>query len=159
MSSPLMTSVTSKLRSRLPGSNLVFALPCCSCVPNLVRIRQIFLQILSENHLSCVGALMTSVTLKMMSRLPNSNLVFDLLWCFYVKNFVRIRQIFLQILSGNHLSSVVALNDLCDLENEVKVTGSNMVFVLPWCFCLPNLVRIHQIFLEISCIRPHNAIT
>ena len=39
-----------------------------------------------------------------------------------VPNLVRIRQIFLQILSGNHLSSVVASNDLCDLENEVKVT-------------------------------------
>ena len=29
---------------------------------------------------------------------------------------------FLQILSGNHLSHVVDLNDLCDLEKEVKVT-------------------------------------
>ena len=32
---------------------------------------------------------------------------------------------------------VVALNELCDLENEVKVT------------CVPYLVRIHQILLEI----------
>ena len=41
---------------------------------------------------------------------------------------------FLQILSGNHLSYVVALNDLCDLENEVKVTrfelGLHLVLVL-----------------------------
>ena len=35
---------------------------------------------------------------------------------------MRIRQIFLEILSGNYLSYVVALNDLRDLENEVKVT-------------------------------------
>ena len=35
---------------------------------------------------------------------------------------MRIRQIVLQILSGNHLSHVVALNDFCDLETEVNVT-------------------------------------
>ena len=65
---------------------------------------------------------MTSVTLKMRSRSPSSNLVFVLPWCSCVPCLVRILQIFLQILSGNHLSYVVALNDLCDLENEVKVT-------------------------------------
>ena len=94
----------------------------------------------------------------------------------------------------------MTLNDLCNLENEVKVTqfefglqlalvllwtkfgedmsniswdieqkpsfisrhpkwpltlkmrsrspSSNLVFVLPWCFCVPNLARIHQIFLR-----------
>ena len=37
-------------------------------------------------------------------------------------NLVRIRQIFLEIMSGNHLTYVVALNNLCDLENKVEVT-------------------------------------
>ena len=73
---------------------------------------------------------MTSVTLTS----PGSNFAFGLPWCFSVPNLVRIRQIFLEILSGNHLSYVVALNDLCDLENEVKVTqfelGLRLVLVL-----------------------------
>ena len=47
---------------------------------------------------------------------------------------MRIRQIFLKILSGNHLSHVVALNVLWDLENEVKVTqfalGLSLALVL-----------------------------
>ena len=102
----------------------------------------------------------------------------------------------LKILSGNHFSNAVALNDLCDLEIEVKVTqfklGLHLALVLlctkfgedtsyissdierkpfftchrlkmtscdlenkvkvtrfkfglhlPWCFCVPNLVRVH----------------
>ena len=36
--------------------------------------------------------------------------------------FGEVRKIFLDILSGNHLSYIGTLNDLCDLENEVKVT-------------------------------------
>ena len=47
---------------------------------------------------------------------------------------VRARQIVLQILSENHLSYGVALNDLCDLENKVKVTrfelGLHLALVL-----------------------------
>ena len=69
---------------------------------------------------------MTSVTLKIRSKSPSSNMVFVLHWCSCVPCLVRICQIFLQILSGNHLAYVVALNDLCDPENEVKVTQSEL---------------------------------
>ena len=65
---------------------------------------------------------MTSVTLKTRSRSPSSNLVFDLPSCFCVPTLVSICQIFLKILSGNHLSYAVAFNDLCNLENEVNIT-------------------------------------
>ena len=37
---------------------------------------------------------------------------------------------FLQILSGNHLSYVVDLHEICDLENEVKVTQFELGFCL-----------------------------
>ena len=88
---------------------------------------------------------MTSVTLKLWLRSPGSNLVFAMSWCSCVPNFVRMHQIFLQILSGNHFSHVIALNDLGYLENEVEVTRFELghtVFILPWCFCVPNLVTI-----------------
>ena len=66
---------------------------------------------------------MTSVTLKIRSRSPSLNLVFFLTWCSCVPNLVRIHQVFLEILSDkNHLSHAVALNNLCDLEIQVKVT-------------------------------------
>ena len=65
---------------------------------------------------------------------PGLSLVFVLPWCFCVPYLVRISQIFLEILSGNHLLYVVAVNDLCDLENEVRVTrfeiGLRLVLVL-----------------------------
>ena len=199
MLSPLITSVTSEIRSRSPSSNLVFAMPWCFCVPELVRIHQTFLQVLSQNHLLYAVTLNDLCDLKIRSRSPGSNLVFVLPWCFWVPILVRIYQIFLQIMSGNHLSYAVAFNDLCDLGNKVKVTRfklglchallllctrigeetshissdierkpsftccrfemtrvtskirsrspiSNMVFILPWCFCVPNLVRIRQVF-------------
>ena len=67
---------------------------------------------------------MTSVTLKMVK--VSLNLVFALPWCFCVPTLMRIDQRFLQIFSENnlayHLSYVINLNDLCDLQNEVKVT-------------------------------------
>ena len=55
-----MSKIASKWPSRpwkwprSPRSNLVFALPWCFMVPNLVRLPQIFLQILSRNHLAYV---------------------------------------------------------------------------------------------------------
>ena len=51
---------------------------------------------------------------------------------------VRISHILLQILSENHLSSADTLNDLCDLENEVKVTQ----FELGLCLALVLLCTI-----------------
>ena len=54
-----------------------------------------------------------------------------------------------QILSGNYLSYAVALNDLCYLEIEVKVTQFELGPCLLWCSCVPYLVRIDQIFLQI----------
>ena len=71
---------------------------------------------------------MTSVTLKIRLRTPGQILVFVLPWCFCVPNLVRIHQIVLQVLSGNHISYLVALNDLRDLENKVKVTRFKLGF-------------------------------
>ena len=93
---------------------------------------------------------MTSLTLKMRSRSNNSNLVFVLPWCSCVPYLVRIRKIFLQILSGNHLayhlSYVLAFNNLCDLENEVKVTlfelGLRLVLVLQCTKCCKDKSNI-----------------
>ena len=73
----------------------------------------------------------TSLTFKITSRSPRSNLVFASHWCFCVPNLVRIRQIFLAILSGNHLSHAVALNEICDLEINVKVTGFELDLRIP----------------------------
>ena len=135
---------------------------------------------------------MTSVTFKIRSRSPSLNLVFVLTWCFCIPNLVRINRTLIQILSRNHLSHAVTLNDLenrvkvtwfevslclallnlctklgedtsnisSDIEGkpsfkwhclkyEVKVTRSNLVIDMPWCLCVPNLVRIHQKFLQI----------
>ena len=69
--------------------------------------------------------------------------------CFCVPNLVRICQEFLEILSGNPLPYAVALNDLCNLENVVTVTRFEFGLCLPCCFCVPNMVGICQIFLEI----------
>ena len=56
---------------------------------------------------------------------------------------------FLQILSGNCLSHVVNLNDLCHLENEVKVTKFELGLRLALVLLCTNLVRIDQIFFQI----------
>ena len=61
---------------------------------------------------------------------------------------MRIHQILLEILSGNHLSYAIPLNVICDLGKEVKVARFDGCG-LPWCSCVLYLVRIHQIFLEI----------
>ena len=92
---------------------------------------------------------MTSVTLKTRYRTPGKNKVFALPWCSYVPNLVRIRQLFLEILSENHLSHGVSLNDLCDLEIEVKVTRVKLDLCLALVLICTNLVKIRQIFLEI----------
>ena len=100
---------------------MVIAIPCF-CVPILVRIRQIFLEILSGNHLSYAVALNDICDLGNEVKVTWFKLGCGLLWCSCVLYLVRIRKIILQILRGNHLSYAVALNDLCDLENKVKVT-------------------------------------
>ena len=43
---------------------------------------------------------------------------------------MRIRQVFLQILSRNHLLYATALNDLCDLKIEDRVTQFKLGFCL-----------------------------
>ena len=62
---------------------------------------------------------------------------------------MRICQVFLQIMSGSHLSYAAALNDLCDLENEVNVTRFKLDLRLTLLLLCTNLVRIRQIFLQI----------
>ena len=88
---------------------------------------------------------MTFVTLE-RSRSWGSNMVFTTTWCFCVTNSVRVRQIFLEILCGNHISNPVALNDICDLGNEVKVAWFELGRGLPWSL---YLVKICQIILQI----------
>ena len=92
------------------------------CYPSLVRIHQIFLEVLSGNHLSYAVALNDLYDIENEVKITSSSLVFILPSYFCVPYLVRICQVFLQILSGNHLSYVVAFNDLCHLENKVKVT-------------------------------------
>ena len=46
----------------------------------------------------------------------------------YLRDLEKILQIFPQMLSGNHLAYVAILNDLCDLENKVKVTRFELGF-------------------------------
>ena len=70
------------------------------------------------------------MTLEIRLRSQSSIFVSVLLWCLCVPNLVRIHQIFLQIFSGNHLSYPIALNDLSDLENKVKVTQIELGFRL-----------------------------
>ena len=54
---------------------------------------------------------------------------------------------FLQILCGNHLSYAVALNNLCDLENEVKVTCVEGGPCLALVLLRTIMVTIYQLFL------------
>ena len=137
-----MIFVTLKMKLRSQGSILVSAFSWCLCSTNLVRLCKISLQMLSGN-------LNDLCDLEIMSRSPSSNLAFVLPWCFFARNSVRIRQIFLPIYRGNHLSNVVALNYLCDLRERSMSPGSNLVLAIPWCFRVPNSVRIHEIFLQI----------
>ena len=65
-------------------------------------------------------------------------LVSTLPWFFCVQTFVKIRQIFPQILSGNHLAYVVILNDLVTLKVRSRPQDSNLVFALPWGLCVPK---------------------
>ena len=98
-----------------------------------MRIHQIFLQILSINHLSY------AVALNDLSDLENNVMVtwfklglrlnLVLLGTKFGKDTSNISS---EILSGNQLSYSVALNDLCDLENKVKCTQ----FVLGLCHAL-----------------------
>ena len=118
----LMTSVTLKIRSRSPSSNLVFDLPWCFCVPNLVRRDQIFLQILSRNHRAYVVDLNDVCNPDNEVKVTQFKLGLCLALVLLCNIFGEDMSNTLQILSGNHLSYVVASNDLCDLENEVKVT-------------------------------------
>ena len=88
---------------------------------------------LSINHLSYAVALNDLCDLGNEVKVTWFELHRSLLWCFCVLYLVRIHQIILQILSRNHLSYAVALNDLCDLENEVKITQfklGRLAFVL-----------------------------
>ena len=97
---------------------------------------------------------MSFVKLKRISRSWGSNLGFAMPWWFCLPNLVRRSRISLQILSRNHLSYVCvrALYDLSKMGS--KSPGSNLASVLPWGFCVPNLVRICQIFLQLLCMKP-----
>ena len=110
------------MRSRSHSSNFVFALHWCSCVPYLVRIHQIFLQILSGNHLSYV------VTLNDLCDLENEVKVTQF------KLGLSIALVLMCTIFGEDTSNIskdiewkpsficCTLNDLCDPENEDKVT-------------------------------------
>ena len=90
---------------------------------------------------------MTFVTLKRRSKSWGSNLVWAPPAAFVHQiswGFVRY---FLKYWAATTFH-VIALNDLCDLENEVKVTHLNFVFILHWCCCVPKLLRIRQLFLQ-----------
>ena len=137
-----MTFVTSKIWSSSLGSNLHFAVPWCFCVPNLMRLHQIFFASWVETNLNDLLDLenMVKVTL------------FELCLCICLMLLCTkfsADMLFLQILSRSHLVYAANLNDLCDLEIRSRSSGSNLVFAFFWCFCVSYLVRIHQIFLQI----------
>ena len=58
------------------------------------------------------------------------------------------------MLSGNIVSFVIALNDLFDLENDFKVTHFRLGPCLVLVLLCTELVRIRQIFLEITSGNP-----
>ena len=145
-----MTSVTLKMRARSPGSSTVFTLSWCFSVPNLVRIYfQIFLEILTGNHPSYVVALMTSVTWKTRSMSPNSNFVLRLVPVLQCTKFGEdMSNIYWDIEWKPSFMSSPWMT-FVTLKVKSRSPSSNFIFGLPWCFCVPNLVRIDQIFLEI----------
>ena len=87
----------------------------------------------------------------MRSRLQGSNLVLALPWCFSVPNLVKMHQIFFRILRWHHIAYAATINDR-EHENtcKVKVTWFKLDIHFARCLCVPNLVRGHQIFLQIS---------
>ena len=125
--------------------NLVFVLLCTK----IVRIRKIFLQILSVKHLLYVVALNDPWSLKLRSRSLGLNLVFDLPWWSCVPNLVRIRQRFFRYWAETIFHMLSTWMTFVILKLRSRSHGSKIIFVLPWCFCVPNLVKIRQIFLEI----------
>ena len=100
--------------SRSQEANLTCVLSRCTCVPSLVILGQIFLEILNGNRFRKV----TLVTLKMRSRSHRANLTCVLPRCTCVPRLVILGQIFLKIMSGNRFRK----SDPCDLKNGVKVT-------------------------------------
>ena len=124
-----MPFMSLKIRSRSPSLKLAFALPWCFPVLNLGRMHQLFLQILRRKHLSyAITRSMTFVTLTIRTRLPSSNLVFALCWCFCAPNLVRVHQIVLQILSGNHFKWPYMT------FVRSRSQGSNLISAYRWCY-------------------------
>ena len=130
-----MTSVTLKIKSRSSGLNWLFILPWCFCAPNLVRIHRVLLQILSGNHLCYAEGL------------------YDLS---DLENKVKVTRFELGLCPALVLLCTKFGEDTSSLSSDTqwkpsflcKITWT-LVFILPWCFCVPNLVRICQIFLQI----------
>ena len=125
-----MTFLTLKIRSRSWCLNLVFALPWWFCVPHLVRIHQIFLQILRGKP-SCIWRHLKSPLLPWKSGQGHlvqtwsltcpANSVCQICWG-YIKYFFR-------------YWAKTILNDYrwsCGLENEVKVTRFKLNLHFAW---------------------------
>ena len=94
---------------------------------------EIFLQILSGNHLvyhvSYVVAFNDLCDLENEANVTQFELDFRPILVLQCTKFGEDMSN-IEILSRNHLSSVVCLEDLCDLENEVKVTQFRLVLRL-----------------------------
>ena len=133
-----------KMRLRSQGSILVSTLSFCLCVPNLVRLLQTFLQIWSENHFKWhpwpwkerqgheVQTLYSSCAAAPVHQI----------WLGYVKYFFRYWAETIFFMLSTWMTYVT-------LKLRSRSPGSNMIFVLPCCFCVPKLVKIPQIVFEI----------
>ena len=106
---------------------------------------------------------MTSVTLEMRSTSPGSNLVaacpgapLYYIWWGYIKHFLRYwAETILHVLHDLENETIFHM-PTCWMPSVTLKFGSrspslNLVFFLLWCFSVPNLVRISQIFLQILC--------
>jgi hypothetical protein len=126
------------MRSRSPGTNLVCVLPRCTCVPGLVILGQIFVEILSGNRfrkMTCdivnevkvtgseLGLRPSKVHLCTRFGDPRSNI------CRAVTVFAKVTSVTLKMRS--------------------RSLGANLVCFLPMCTCVPGLVILGQIFVEI----------
>ena len=142
-----MTSVTLKMRSNSPDLNSVFILPWCFIVLNLVRIR---LEILKENHLTCCrlkwpqwpGKWGQGHQVRIWSRFELVRQCTE-----FGENTWNFSWDIERKPSFMSLPWMVSVT----LKIRSRSLISNLVFILPWCSCVPYLVRISQIFLEILC--------
>ena len=149
----LSLAVTLKIRSRSPKPIQLFTMSKYYIHANLVKICHLLHKILSIAPFgSNLAVLSPAVTLKNRSRSPKPNQHFIMSQCYIHANLVELCQPVheiwcIQALFGLNLASH------SDLENWVKVTQPNQLFIISLCYIYANLVKIHPPVHEILCIQ------